>query len=362
MSLQTPLYDAHRAAGGKIVDFAGWQLPVHYGSLIDEHKAVRKSAGMFDVSHMTVVDFSGSGTNEWLRQMLTNDVNKISVGQAIYGCMCNESGGVIDDLIAYRRGDTDFRIVVNAATRQQDLDWFGQHLPANVQMDTPEGLAMLAIQGPEAVQLCSETLREHIGARGDLDDLQRFGCITLGDWFVARTGYTGEDGVEVVMPASAASDLWASLFAVGIVPAGLGARDTLRLEAGLCLYGNDLDLQHSPIEAGLAWAVDINDTDRQFIGREVLEDQKLFGAPHRQIGLVLDSRGVLRAGQVVEHVGREVGVITSGTFSPTLERSIAMARVTKEIKGGCDVVVRDKPLPATVVPVPFIKNGEATFA
>ena len=361
MSLHTPLYDAHRAAGAKLVEFAGWQLPIHYGSLIDEHNAVRQSAGMFDVSHMTVVDVTGSGANAWLRQLLTNDVDKIQTGRAIYSCMCNEAGGAIDDLIAYRRGDNEFRVIVNAATREADLAWMKKHQAADVTIETPENLAMIAIQGPQAIALASDVLREHIGAKGDLDDLARFASITLGDWFIGRTGYTGEDGVEVVMPAEAASELWAALFSVGIKPCGLGARDTLRLEAGMCLYGNELDTEHSPVEAGIAWAIDITDEDRQFIGREVLEDQKLFGAPNRQIGLVLEGRGVLRAGQIVQHVGKDVGVITSGTFSPTLQRSIALARVNKEIKGGCDVLIRDKPIPALVVPVPFIKNGKATF-
>ncbi len=368
MSKKTPLYQAHIDAGGKIVDFAGWQLPIHYGSLIEEHKSVRASAGMFDVSHMTVVDVSGADAETFLRRLLTNDVEKLNHGQALYSCMCNEQGQVLDDLIVYKTGDSCYRVIVNAATRDKDLAWMTRQQRGDVTIDALADSVMLAIQGPNALEkthasisITNPALASNIGGP-KFDGLNRFSAIEQGDWFIARTGYTGEDGVEIVLPEGYAIHLWQSLISNAVTPAGLGARDTLRLEAGMHLYGNDLDEEYTAVESGLAWTVDCNDSERDFIGRETLEAQKTSGAQFTLTGLVLEGRGVLRRGQKVHLDDQEVGVITSGTFSPSLQKSIGMVRSSKLINGSCTVIIRDKPVTAMSVKMPFIKNGIATFS
>jgi aminomethyltransferase len=357
MSKQTPLYQAHVKHAAKLVDFAGYSMPLHYGSQISEHLAVRQAAGMFDVSHMTIIDLHGEIV-PWLRTLLTNDVAKLTDGHALYTCMCTETGGVIDDLIVYRLSEKRFRLIVNAATREKDLAWMEAHRPADVELRTVDDTALIAVQGPDAVRLANAALSE-IGRELKIVRMGRHTALVSGDWFVGRTGYTGEDGVEIALPAAQAAGLWEALFAKGVQPAGLGARDTLRLEAGLCLYGQDLDEEHSPAESGVAFTIDIVDSDRDFIGREVLEDQKLFGGRFQQIGIVLEGRGVLRQGQVVERAGRPVGKVTSGTFSPTREISIALARVDKTFKGGCDVRIRDRLIAAHISSVPFVPHGHA---
>jgi len=356
MPKQTPLHEVHVTAGGKMVDFAGYSLPVHYGSLVNEHHAVRDSAGVFDVSHMTIVDVSGEGAYAWLRKLLSNDVKKLQQGKALYSCMCNEQGGVIDDLIVYCMGDNDYRLIVNAATREKDLAWFEKHRTANVTIDVIDNLALLAVQGPHAIEKSAAVFTQHgLNATG-ITSLKRFTAWRSDDWFIARTGYTGEDGLEVALPSSKAADFWQALVDAGVTPAGLGARDTLRLEAGMSLYGNDLDEEHTPAESGIAWTIDLEDETRDFIGREILEDHKLFGGRSVMIGLSLDGRGVLRQGQTVERVGKAIGTITSGTFSPSLQKTIALARVDKKFEGGCDVIIRDKLHAAHVVAVPFLKK------
>ncbi len=362
-SKKTPLYNAHLDAGGKIVDFSGWQLPIHYGSQIDEHKAVRTAAGMFDVSHMTVVDVKGADAQTWLRTLLTNDVAKLSDGKALYSCMCNEQGGVLDDLIVYQLSETNYRVIVNSATREKDIAWMQKKKKGDVTIDVPSGLAMIAVQGPDAIANANTAVQKMLSdATVDMLDLKRFSAKFVGDWFIARTGYTGEDGVEIVLPDSLVQQLWQTLLDGGVSPAGLGARDTLRLEAGMHLYGNDLDEEHTPVESGLAWVVDCDDENRNFIGREVVEDHKAFGGKHTFTGVVLEGRGVLRSGQVVQLAGQDVGVVTSGTFSPSLQKAIGMIRISKPITGSCDVVIRDKPIAAKIVPLPFIKGGQATFS
>lgn len=362
MSRLSPLNDAHRAANGKLVEFAGWQLPIHYGSQIDEHHAVRKHAGVFDISHMTLVDFEGDGVRDWLRTMLTNDVGKLGDGEARYGCLCNEKGGVIDDVIAYRRDANRWRLIVNAATRDKDIAWLEGNRPATVQMQTPADMAMLAVQGPEAVEIASKVLNETRESAPATAMLDRFDFTMSDELFVARTGYTGEDGFEIALPAADAPALWEALLAAGVKPCGLGARDTLRLEAGMSLYGNDLDEEHSPVECGLGWVVDVADESRDFIGREIVEDHKAFGGRCVRIGLLREARGILRGGQAVQLAGRDVGVVTSGTFSPTLQHSIALARVEKSFKGGCDVIVRERPLSAVSARIPFVRAGSANAA
>ena len=356
MSKHPPLHAAHVDAGGKMVDFAGYSLPVHYGSLVNEHHAVRQAAGVFDVSHMTIVDISGNDAMPWLRKLLSNDVKKLVQGKALYSCLCNEQGGVIDDLIVYCMGDNDYRLIVNAATREKDLAWFEKQRSGDVKIDVLDKLALLAVQGPTAVDTTASVLNAR-DLNGDaVKALKRFSAWRSDDWFIARTGYTGEDGLEIALPESDATEFWQALVDAGVTPAGLGARDTLRLEAGMSLYGNDLDEDHTPAESGIAWTIDLNDESRDFIGRETLEDHKLFGGRSVMLGLTLDGRGVLRQGQKVERVGKEIGTITSGTFSPTLQKTIALARVDKRFEGGCDVIIRDKLHAAHVVSVPFLNQ------
>ena len=363
MSKQTPLYQAHVDAGGKIVDFAGWKLPIHYGSLVEEHKAVRSSAGMFDVSHMTLVDVSGTDAQTFLQKLLTNDVAKLTTGQALYSCMCNEQGCVLDDLIVYKNSDKAYRVIVNAATRDKDLAWMAKHQSGNLTINVPESNVILAVQGPDALQKSHASIANMNPELAAMyDGLKRFTSIKQGDWFIGRTGYTGEDGVEIVLPKEHADNLWQSLIANSVVPAGLGARDTLRLEAGMHLYGNDLDEEHTAVESGLAWTVDCSDQNRDFIGRKTLEVQKASGGKYTFTGVVLEGRGVLRQGQKVQLQGTEVGTVTSGTFSPSLQKSIGMMRSNKLIDGSCDVVIRDKLVAARSVKLPFIKNGQATFS
>ena len=305
MGQQTPLYDSHVSSGARLVDFAGWDMPVHYGSQIDEHIAVRTAAGMFDVSHMTVVDLEGERVREFLRYLVANDVAKLQQpGKALYTCMLNEQGGVIDDLIIYYMDDTHFRLVVNSATREKDMAWINQQVQpfAVVVTERPE-LAMIAVQGPQARQQVLALLADN--DRETVNALQPFFASFVGDWFIARTGYTGEDGFEIVLPAEAAVKLWAQLVESGVVPCGLGARDTLRLEAGMALYGTDMDESITPLSAGLGWTVALKPEDRDFIGREALQAQKAAGVEEKSVGLILGERGVLRNHQkvLVEDVG-----------------------------------------------------------
>jgi glycine cleavage system T protein (aminomethyltransferase) len=353
----TPLNAIHRAAGARMVDFGGWDMPVHYGSQIEEHHAVRRDAGLFDVSHMQVVDLSGKGSKDFLRHALANDVDKLrTAGKALYSCMLTEQGGVVDDLIVYFFDAEHYRLVVNAGTAQKDLAWLEKLRAARAPQATlapRRDLAMIAIQGPRARERFWQVFPD---ARAATEPLQPFNAATIGDMMVARTGYTGEDGFEVILPATRAAETWRKLVAAGARPAGLGARDTLRLEAGMNLYGQDMDEGVSPLDAGLAWTVDLKDS-RPFVGRAALEAQ---GQKSNFVGLVLvDGGGVLRAHQPVRTASGE-GETTSGTFSPTLGRSIALARVPMDVRPGdtVRVVVRDKPLAAQVVKPPFARNGK----
>ena len=362
MTQKTLLNDSHRALGAKMVDFGGWDMPIHYGSQIDEHHLVRGQAGMFDVSHMTVVDLRGANVRAFLRQLLANSVDKLKVpGKALYACMLNEKGGVIDDLIVYFLGDDFFRMVVNASTREKDLAWISQHAAAfDVTVQQREDLAIIAVQGPQArakaISLLAEDQRE--GA----EKLARFAALDVRsvdgvDLFLARTGYTGEDGFEILLPQTAVVAFWDKLLAAGVKPAGLGARDTLRLEAGMNLYGQDMDESVSPYEAGLGWTVSL-DEGRQFIGRAALEAQKAAGVPTQLIGLVMDDKGVLRHGQGVLTANGQ-GEILSGTFSPTLGKAIAFARVPAGETGDVRVDIRGREVPVRVVKFPFVREGAA---
>ena len=361
MTLKTLLNETHRSLGAKMVDFGGWDMPIHYGSQIDEHHLVRRAAGMFDVSHMTVVDLKGARTREFLRQLLANSIDKLKVtGKALYSCMLNAQGGVIDDLIVYFLADDLFRMVVNASTREKDLAWIRQHAQAfGVDVIEREDLAIVAVQGPQARALVAGLVAE--GDRAALDKLGRFAALDVASadgvpLFVARTGYTGEDGYEVLLPQAAVVGFWNALLAAGVKPAGLGARDTLRLEAGMNLYGQDMDEGVTPYEAALAWTVAL-DEGRGFIGRDVLEAQKAAGNARQMIGLVMDDKGVLRHGQKVLTANGE-GEILSGTFSPTLGKAIAFARVPGGEPGDVRVDIRGKEVPVRVVKFPFVRDGQ----
>ncbi len=355
MSQHTPLYSAHVAAGARMVDFGGWEMPINYGSQIEEHNKVRKGAGMFDVSHMTVVDINGAQARIFLSYLLANDVAKLKTpGRAFYSCMLNEEGGVIDDLITYFLDETFFRVVVNAATHDKDMAWINSQARAfDVKVNERPELAMIAVQGPEARQTVLSLLPESDAelAAG----IKPFGAGQFGDLFIARTGYTGEDGFEISLSAGAATRLWDQLLAAGVMPCGLGARDTLRLEAGMNLYGQDMDESVTPLESGLGWTVVLND-ERAFVGKDALLKQKERGVEQKLVGLVLQDRGVLRPGQRVV-TGAGEGVTTSGSFSPTLQKAIAFARVPKDATQTCQVDIRGKLLNCSIVRPPFARNG-----
>ncbi len=357
MSKQTVLNATHRALGAKMVDFGGWDMPLSYGSQIEEHHAVRRDAGMFDVSHMTVVDLNGARVREFLRNLVANSVDKLKVpGKALYTCMLNADGGVIDDLIIYYQSDEWFRLVVNAATRDKDLAWIEQQAKTfGVQVAERPELAMIAVQGPNARTKVQSLLSPDTAAKAG--KIGKFVACEGDGLFIARTGYTGEDGYEIIVPQDQAVDLWNRLHAAGVAPAGLGARDTLRLEAGMNLYGQDMDDSVSPYEAALAWTVALDD-GRDFIGRAVLEKQKADGAPRAMVGLVMDDKGVLRHGQRVVTASGE-GEILSGTFSPTLGKAIAFARIPAGEPGAVHVDIRGKLVPVRVVKFPFVRDGKA---
>jgi aminomethyltransferase len=341
-----------------MVDFGGWDMPVAYGSQIEEHQAVRHRVGVFDVSHMCIVDVTGDRASDLLLRVLANDVARLtSLGKALYSCMLNDRGGVIDDLIAYRMEDGNFRIVVNAGTRDKDMTWLGAQVGnLDVKLLERRDLAMLAVQGPEARERTASLL-SYDGSRTVMA-LEPFFGTRLGEWYVARTGYTGEDGFEIMLPASEAAGFWRRLNGAGARSCGLGARDTLRLEAGMNLYGNDMDEQTHPLESGLAWTVAFEPAEREFIGRGALEAIRVRGSEQKLVGLVLDERAVLRSHQRVRVPGIGEGEVTSGTFSPTMGRSIGLARVPSATQGSVEVEVRGRFLPARVVRPPFVRHGK----
>jgi len=354
MSTKTPLHDEHLRAGGRMVDFAGWELPIHYGSQMEEHQAVRETAGMFDVSHMTVVDIHGREARDFLRRLLANDVAKLGEkGQALYGCMLDDKGGVIDDLITYWLDDDFYRTVVNAATRRNDLEWMRRVADDfEVEIIERDDLAMVAVQGPQG----RDKVIDVLGAPG-ADSLRPFRATSHGDYFIARTGYTGEDGFEVLLPADQAPPFWRSLLTAGVRPCGLGARDSLRLEAGLNLYGQDMDTTTTPLESNLGWTVAFEPADRDFIGREALERQKAEGVPRQLVGLVLGRGGIPRTGAVV-HTPVGEGQVTSGVFGPTTQCPVALARIPAGEFDEVEVELRGRRLAARVVKPPFVRQGK----
>ncbi len=355
---QQTLYNAtHRSLGAKMVDFGGWDMPIHYGSQIEEHHQVRRDAGMFDVSHMTVLDLHGAQVRIFLRKLIANSVDKlVKPGKALYSCMLDDTGGIIDDLIVYYMSEEFFRVVVNAGTHDKDLAWItAQAAPFAIDIRERRDLAMVAVQGPNARDKVLGLLSP--AAAKAAAKLGKFVAVEADGMFVARTGYTGEDGFEIMVPEAAAVDFWNRLLAAGVKPAGLGARDTLRLEAGMALYGQDMDESVSPYEAGLAWTVAL-DAGRDFIGRAALERQQASGAARQMVGLVLDDKGVLRHGQAVS-TGQGPGEILSGTFSPTLGKAIALARVPAGEPGAVSVDIRGRQVPVRVVKYPFVREGAA---
>jgi len=371
---KTPLYQKHVEAGARIVDFGGWDMPIQYDSLIEEHHAVRQHAGVFDVSHMTVVDVRGAGAEFWLRFLLANDVARLKeTGHALYTAMLNEQGGVIDDLIVYRMA-WGFRLVVNCATRAKDLAWMeAQSAGYDVEIIERPELAILAVQGPAAMSIMLDLLNRKGAAAeaAQVGALKNFSGAEFGPWFIARTGYTGENGVEIMLPDVEAPELWDDLLAAGVKPIGLGARDTLRLEAGMNLYGHDMDESISPLSANMGWTIAWDPIQRRFIGREALEKQReAFNRGELPVlsGLVMTERGVLREGLRVQCTFSDGsiadGVITSGTFSPTLKHSIALARIPASPNASishCEVDIRGKLIPVRLVKPGFVRLGKKVF-
>ncbi|MBA55494.1 MAG: glycine cleavage system protein T [Pseudomonadales bacterium] len=365
MANRTALYDSHLQAGAKMVDFGGWDMPINYGSQIEEHNKVRTDAGMFDVSHMTVVDVQGEGSKAFLQYLLANDVAKLKTpGKALYSGMLNVDGGVIDDLIVYNMQDGHahawYRVVVNCATREKDLAWMTtQSHGYSVTITERPDFAMIAVQGPNAIAKTCAVLGEPKASV--IQSLNVFQGLPADDWFIARTGYTGEDGLEIMVPNEQAPAFWQQLIDGGVAPCGLGARDTLRLEAGMNLYGSDMDDSVSPLAAGMGWTIAWSPEDREFIGRDVVAAEKANGPAMKQVGLVLETRGVLRGHQkvIVANVGE--GEVTSGTFSPTLGYSIALARVPAATAEVAQVEIRGKLHDVKVVMPPFVRNGKQVF-
>ena len=358
MGLKTPLYERHQQLGARLVDFSGWDMPVHYGSQLDEHQAVRDHAGIFDVSHMTVVDISGTASKDYLAYLLANDVDRLDQdGKALYTAMLNEDGGILDDLIVYRTAD-GYRAVVNCGTREKDLQWMTEKAGSFdvVVTEKPE-LAILAVQGPEAIKLTSNVVNKT--QQSLIAELKPFRGMPVDDWFIARTGYTGERGLEIILPAAAAVELWDNLLAAGVKPIGLGARDTLRLEAGMNLYGSDMDETVTPWQSNMAVTV-VMAENRDFIGKDALIKQQQAGVPNELIGLAMTERGVLRSHYPVFCSGTQVGEITSGIFSPTLQHSVALARVSRA-DGDMTVEIRGKQLPVQMVTPPFVRNGKKVY-
>lgn len=360
MVQHTSLNAAHRKAGARMVDFGGWDMPLHYGSQVEEHHIVRQSVGCFDVSHMTIVDVRGKQARPFLQHLLANDVARLKIeGKALYSCMLNPNGGVIDDLIVYYLDPESYRVVVNASTREKDLKWINDQSESfPVTISVRDDLSMIAVQGPLARKKTLPLLP--LDLQQGASHLEPFYAAWLGDWFVGRTGYTGEDGFEVMLPNELAPEFWSNLLKDDVKPCGLGCRDTLRLEAGMNLYGNDMDESVSPLEAGLDWTIAWAPSDRDFIGRRAIESLRATGVTTRFVGLVLEGRGVCRAHQkvIIEDCNTD-GEITSGSFSPTLQKAIAFARIPLTDATTCHVDIRGKIIPAKIVKPVFVRNGKA---
>lgn len=354
---KTPLHAMHQRLGARMIDYAGWEMPLRYTSEIEEHHSVRRDAGMFDVSHMSRIDLSGRHSAAFLRHLLANDIFKLKLpGRALYSCMLNEQGGIIDDLVVYYLEEDRFRLVANAATLAKDLAWIERHAQGyDITCRVREDLAMIAVQGPHARSLTDPLLPRELGRQAQ--GLSSFAFCHWRQWLVAATGYTGERGYELMMPGELAPQLWESLCQAGAKPCGLAARDTLRLEAGLNLYGQDMDESVTPLECGLAWTVALDPPERQFIGRAALEEQKRQGVRHRRAGIILLEPGMLRKGQRIQ-VGGGEGFVTSGGFSPMLQRSIALARLPVGSDATGKVEIRGRWKKVQIVEPPFVRQGQ----
>jgi aminomethyltransferase len=356
MLKKTALHSEHQRLGARLVDFAGWEMPIQYQSQLDEHHAVRAGAGMFDVAHMSAVDLHGERTREFLRHLLANDVAKLQTpGKALYTCMLREDGGIIDDLIVYFLSESWFRLVVNAGTTEKDLAWIKTQATAyGVSVEYRSNLGILAVQGPQARAIVDRQMPASLAAQAA--GIAAFNAVHEGDWFVGRTGYTGEDGYELILPHDKLVSLWTALLAEGVKPCGLGARDTLRLEAGMNLYGQDMDEATHPLESGLGWTVAWTE-GRDFVGRKAIEP--LRGASPRQfVGLVLEGRGVMRSHMKLRFANGATGETTSGGFAPTMKQSIALARVDAGAEGACEVEIRGQWVAARLAKPPFVRNGK----
>lgn len=362
--LKTPFFQYHVRLGGKMVPFSGWDMPLHYGSQLKEHHAVREDCGLFDVSHMGIIDLKGPGVEALLRAILCNNIDRIPhIGQSQYSLMLTSQGNVADDLLVYRLGENFFAVVVNAGTRDKDLAWIRVHAATfGVEVTERRDLAMLAVQGPNSVQKLKSFLPDVLWSR--VQELKPFHVLADEDWRIARTGYTGEDGFELMVPNEGAGLVWDGLLRAEISPAGLGCRDTLRLEAGFSLYGHDMDEQTNPLESGLGWTVAWNPPERDFIGRKALELLRQEPALRKRVGILLTAKGVLRDHQKVFQNGVPVGDVTSGGYSPTLEAGIALAQVQPWVRFGdsCAVEVRGRLLDAKVVRPPFVRLGKPAFS
>ena len=357
---RTPFHSYHVAAGARLVEFAGYEMPVRYTGDVREHQCVRERAGLFDVSHMGEFLVSGPGACEFLDHCVTNDVSALSVGQALYSPLCRPDGGIVDDLLIYRSAD-HFMVVVNAANISKDFAWLMQHCPSGVHLeDRSDEFALLAIQGPRTADILKGHVPDAVLDLGyyRFAEAPLFGAPAV----IARTGYTGEDGFEIFFAPEHAAAVWEGLMSAGasagLEPVGLGARDTLRLEMGFMLYGNDIDDGTTPLEAGLGWTVKLKKPD--FVGKDALVRQKERGLIRKLVGFELDGRRVPRHGMVIESQGRPVGIVTSGTYSPSLERPIGLGFVESALaaKGTTfEVITGETRLPARVVPVPFYTHG-----
>lgn len=351
---KTVLYAQHIHAGAHIVDFAGWQMPIHYGSQLQEHEYVRTNAGMFDVSHMGIIDIHGEQSQEFLAYLLANNIYKLAKpGKALYTCMLNTEGGIIDDLIVYYIQENFYRLIVNASTTNKDVEWIKQQAAdVNIKIELRKDLAIIAVQGPQAKEKVCALLDSELAVK--INKLPRFGCLQADQIFFARTGYTGEDGLEIILPAGLAEQWWINLSKQLVKPIGLGARDTLRLEAGYNLYGSDMDESVSPLEANLTWTVGFEPASRNFIGRQALEQQQKAGISRQLIGVKMQDKGVLRHGQALIADGKQVGVITSGTYSPSLHCGIGFARIALPLANEYQVDIRGKAHAVLQVTPPFL--------
>jgi aminomethyltransferase len=362
---RTPLYDEHRALGARLVEFSGWEMPVQYSGILDEHRAVRERAGLFDVCHMGEFGAEGPGALDFLQGLVPNNVARLADGQALYTQICNEQGGTLDDLLIYRLGDQRYMTVVNAGTMESDWAWFTQQAAGHADVTLTNNSAetgLIALQGPRA----REILRPLTTT--DLDAIAYYhfaeGTVAGIDCLISRTGYTGEDGFELYCASGDAVALWRALLTAGaphgLIPAGLGARDTLRLEAGYCLYGHELNEQTSPLEAGLSWSVKL-EKGHDFIGREALLAQKQQGLPRKLVGIELRDRGVPRAGYAILREGATIGELTSGTVGPTLGTAIGMGYVSPQdaaLGNEIAIDIRGKAVPAAIVALPFYKRAQ----